>query len=185
MKSTRRKQGDRIGGQTRMAAEIHARFQIPCTRKTVQQWQLRWNPPFPSPDSGNFYSRSAGFDWVEKIYLPKMAANPGQVDLLIDASNARSRLEIAKAKRAELDLKIEEGKYIARDVAERTIAGAMKSYHAFVRRELENYQPAARREKLQQLGVSAEHIALFHAFDVQSAQLVIDKIEKQCAEMAK
>ena len=180
--NSRRPNGDLVRSQTKMATLINEHFKIPCTKQLIQDWQRRWEPPFPAHNAMGCYSRSACFEWVETVYLPKRGSKVQQ-DLLLTGENAKQELVILKAKREKFELEREQGLFIARTQHERSLNGAIKTYHAFVRRAAETYLPESRRDKLIQLGAAQEIIALFHEFDLKSSQAIIDNIEAQCAKV--
>ncbi len=175
------KRADRIVSQTRLALELTEEFKFDVSKQLIQSWQRQWNPPFPTARADGSYSRKAACAWVKKHYVK----SPAQSELLIDAFNAKSRLEIAKAKQAEFDLELQAGKFISREKSDRDLFGAMSMYHVLTRRLVETYHPDSRRDKLQQLGVSHDVIAVFHDFDLKESQKLIDRLERERDELGK
>jgi hypothetical protein len=92
---------------------------------------------------------------------------------------------VATRKTRELEFDVAEKSLINRAVATATIIGTMKRYHAFVRAEIEVHTPAARRDKLLELGVRPDVVAQFHAFDSKASMATTDRIEDRCEREAK
>lgn len=178
-KSYRGTESEEIGTQTAVAMRISSHFNIPCSAQLIQDWQRRWTPPFPRP-RGN-HNRYYWVDcekWVREEYLPKHTANGAdQTSLIVRAEKAKQELMIHKAAREKHELEVQQGKYIERAIAERTIVSVLRNYHALVRRTLEVNLPHRRKEKLSELGVNAETLASFHQYDLRSSQAIIDQVE--------
>lgn len=185
MKKKIPKQSEYIDGLTRVAVAIADKFKISCTKQSIKNWQ-KWTPGFPSPaiSGSNRYNRAECFDWIEKNYLSRGASGAAQTDLFIMSAEAEARIKIRKDEESALDIEIKRGRYIPRDTSKRTIIGALKKYHSFVRSELERGATTARREKLTLLGASPEIVAAFYEFDFEHSRLQIDRIEQRCAREA-
>jgi hypothetical protein len=99
--------------------------------------------------------------------------------LLVRSQNAKLQREIDRQERERLQLDEVKKSFINRDVADRTIIGAMRNYHDLVRRLLERNIPESNREKLQQLGASETIVALFYQFNLSGMQAVVDEIAQK------
>lgn len=169
-----------IAGLTRLAAEINGHFKISCAKQNIKNWQRR-SPPFPAPKASNRYNRAECFAWVEKFIMPSSGpVNQSELAWVTRAEQAKSEREVDRAERERFELDKEKGLYVLRSAATQTTIGVIKKYHGFVKAELESNSVADRREKLQQLGVSVEIVALFHEFDLKQAQAMVDRIEQKC-----
>lgn len=166
-----------IDGLTRLAAVIGGHFKIPCSKQNIKHWQKK-NPPFPAPTQANRYDRAACFEWVT-TYIVSEADATTQGDLFRREREAEAHLKIRKDKDAAFDFEVKRGKYIERAIANQSVIGALKSYHGFVRNELELNATATRRDKLTALGASQEIVTLFHEWDLLQMRAVIDRIEAQ------
>lgn len=170
-----------IAGLTRLAAEIAGHFKISCSKQSIKNWTSRKNPPFPAPKESNRYNRAECFAWIEKYIMPSNGpVQQSELALLEKSMRAKAEREIDRADRERFELDKEKGLYVLRSAATQTTIGVIKKYHGFVKAELESNSVADRREKLQQLGVSVEIVALFHEFDLKQAQAMVDRIEQKC-----
>src|SRR6185437_113079 len=112
--------------------------------------------------------REACFTWVKENILPKKGSSMSQAEmqkLLLDAQIAEAQSKIRKEQIASREWEAVQKKYIERSLAERTIIGFSKKYHAWVRAEFERFTVESRAEKLKELGIAAEIIIKFKDFD--------------------
>lgn len=170
-----------------IAKLIREHFGLNCDRSTISGWQSRHTPPFPRPDDNNAYNVAECFVWVELLQKRKGQGLKGPIDTqmeLLDreAASARQRQKITAAEREAFNFEIEKGLYIKRDESEFTIRASMKSYHLFVKQEIEVNNPQLRKEKLIELGASPELIAKFFEYDATASISTVDKIEKRCEQ---
>jgi hypothetical protein len=174
----------KVSGQQAMAALINQKYKVRCSRMDIQKWRGVAPEPFPAPDARNDYEVAACFAWYEKYKLPRVNGNGTTPDLFVrlEEETARNDLEGIEHERWQRDL--ERGAYLKRDVAVRTVAGALKQYHGFVKSAMEHGGPATRREKLQGLGVAAEVVSAFYEFDLLEQRKVTDAIEAECSVLA-
>lgn len=168
-----------------MAEAIAREFQTSCAKQDINFWKS-YDPPFPKCRTNNEYDQSECFKWFEKHIAPTRAkAGTAAGDLFTRAREAKAEEQITKAAHAKLELEEAEGRLIDKSVARLSTISAAKDYHAMVRREVEQTTPAARRDKLQELGAPPEVIALFHEFDLLQTKAMIDRIERACAKAAR
>lgn len=170
-----------ISGLTDLASAIEAEFKILCTKQLIQSWR-KHNPPFPSPHASMGYDRELCFQWVRDN--KGSIAGTSEADLA-KLLTAKQRIENARANREEWKFKQEQGLYLERMIANRTIAALVKEFHSFTQKEIEKYGPDTRRDKLKIMGVSEEIVALFFEWDIIESRSTLDRIEDKAEKLAK
>lgn len=165
-------------GATRIAALINGHFNISCGRNLIRNWMKEF-PPFPAPDSHGWFNIPECFEWVKVNKAPKPLTQE-ESDIYEQAKRAEAETKITKAATAKFELEELNKTYIRRDVAKHSICGAVKKYHNLVRSIIESDSTMSRREKLQQIGVTPEQVAIFYEFDLAQSRAVVDKIEREC-----
>lgn len=170
-----------IEGLTRLADIIATHFKIPCGKQTIKHWQ-RMNPPFP-PHKNNRYNKTECFEWVQKYIVPGLHEGGDElVELLARAQKAKAIEQIKKAEKATIIVDLLDKKYVDKNTAKLTTIAVVKTFHNFVRGELESGQPIERKERLASLGASPEIVAAFFEYDLKQSQALMDKIEDHCAK---
>lgn len=170
-------------GATQIAAAIKAKFGIECHRQSIVDWKKLW-PPFPASDDAGRYHLETCFAWIAEHKAPKPLTQ-AEADIYERAKRAEAETKITKAATAKFELEELNKTYIRRDVARHTVCGAVKKYHNLVRSIIESDSTMSRREKLQQIGVTPEQVAIFYEFDLAQSRAVIDKIERECERESK
>lgn len=166
-----------------IAALIRDHFKMSCDKMKIKNWQTRITPPFPYARENNEFDVQECFAWVKRFKARK--GEVSQTDLNLEsldirAAEAHANKKITAAERDRFELDKIKGEYVQRDVVETTIRTAMKSYHAFVKQEIEINNPMSRKTILQELGASPEIIAQFLERDLKASIATIDRIEKRC-----
>jgi len=95
-----------------------------------------------------------------------------------EKANALERIEHERFERAR-----DRGKYVEREVAKRTMLGALKTFHGIVKAADERNAPNERLAKLKELGVSQEIVMAFHEFDLNLGREITDERERKCAAL--
>lgn len=171
-----------------MDAHYRGRIRILITKGMVNHWRggrsLPKGAPLPPGKIGNSSRYDVGewVAWFDKWQLDryKIGTNSeldGQAANL-EAQQRQNELERIEHERFERS--VERGKWVEREVAKRTIIGALKTFHNTVKAADERNAPLARKAKLAELGVAAEVIAAFHDFDLRLAKDITDEREHQC-----
>jgi hypothetical protein len=171
-----------IDSLTATATYISHKYKISCTKHLIKYWQKK-EPPFPTATANNRFNIAQVEEWVEKHYLPNQ--NKLEEGMLAREQTAISTRKILAAENEQFDLDLRRGKYIDRDLARRTIVGALKRYHGIVRAELERNLTELRRAKLAELETSPAIMAIFLHFDLELARQTVEKIELECEKLGK
>lgn len=179
-------ESQKVDGMLRIAQWVEKNFHVNCTKSTVQFWKSL-DPPFPASDEANRYDTGEVGEWMTDYLEKKGKLVNGELKLSMDAKQleAKQRREIRKDKWDEMDFRKAQGLLIDRNKADITTKTALRMYHNFARTELERNLTDQRREKLKALGMSAEIIAEFYAWDVELARETVNNLETKCQEESK
>ncbi len=161
------------------------------TKKVISDWcKLKrldpgqHPPPGTMPGVGKRYSFSAWTGWFDKYLLDKkkLVPDPAGLPAEIDdedltAMEQREKRDAIKHRRWERD--VERGEYIHRSIALATGIAAVKRLHLMVKQEDERGHTKLRREKLLELGVSAEVVEQFAIWDKEQMRQATDRREME------
>lgn len=179
-----------------LAAHYKNRIRIFITPQLIHEWRTGniavKNCPIP-PAKIEGSSRFDGREWAawfDRHLLPHYAIGSGPAAAELDFDFARleqqrHKNELERIEHERFERELARGKYIARDVAARTLAGTIKKFHNLVKLQDERNLPLSRKEKLRELGVPEETLGKFHAWDLTQAQALTEAREVQCEEFGR
>lgn len=180
-----------VAGMDAIARLIAVKYNRQCSRQYIMRWRNLVQVPagcteqFPAPKESNRYNMAECFAWCDR-YLEPAAEKQGETqDLLQLQFEAKAKNDIEKLEHERWGRERDRGLWLKKLDAERTIIGALRQYHGAVRSLLERQDPAARRDKLRDLGVDADLVAAFFAFDLDLARATVDAVETRCKELSK
>ena len=156
-----------VEGLTHLCKLIERKFGFTLSKQYICA-KLRKDPkyivPFPKTRAGNQFVVKEVFDWLEKYYIPSRKGF--ERDLFKEAAEAKARQTIREDEEHEFQFDLEQGLYIKKADADRTIKGFAKKMWAMVRVDRERHGPAQCRDKLRELGVSPETVAAFYEWHI-------------------
>ena len=169
------------------------RVRVLISKQLLNNWRKGQIPvkgaPLPPGKIGDSSRFSVGewVVWFDEWLLPFYGVG-SKTDLDQDylklereeKANALERIEHERFERA-----VKRGKWIEREVAKRTLLGALKQFHTMVKSADERAAPIERLNKLKELGVTPEQAAAFHEFDLNLAREITDEREQQCAALGR
>jgi hypothetical protein len=177
-----------------LAAHYKNRIRIFITPQLIHEWRtgniaVKQCPLPPAKIEGS--SRFDGREWAawfDRYLLPHYAIGSGPAAAELDFDYARleqqrHKNELERIEHERFERELARGKFIARELAARTLAGTIKKFHNLVKLQDERNLPLSRKEKLRELGVPEETLGKFHAWDLAQAQALTDARETQCAEL--
>lgn len=147
-----------------ICAIIHAEFNIPCDRMKINNWQTRHSPPFPQADLNNAFNVAKCIEWVKQLQKRKGVKTVGgdeQIELLDRrADEARAQSKILDVEEKQFDFDQKRGRYVEREIANRTIINTIAEYHSEAKQSVQSF------------------------CDVELAKKIISDIEARCARIA-
>jgi hypothetical protein len=163
-------------------------FNIKVRKQTIEHWQngraIPASAPFhPVYDSAGRYDLAECFAWFEKWQLPKYkrARTPELAGIAetesIPLDELRDQDEREEIEYRKWERNKDRGEYVHKTVALATGIAAVKKLHLLVKAEDERNLPKQRRDKLAALGVPAEVLAAFEAWDIELGRTVTDRRE--------
>lgn len=137
---------------------IRAEFNISCDRMKVSYWQRKVKPPFPRPGKNNEFDVTECFAWVKAFQKRRghKAADSADAQLeLLErrAESARLNSKIRRDEEEQFDFETKKGKFIDRELANRTIMATIREYHEISKK---NITAIAQPDLAKQLIVSIE-----------------------------
>lgn len=168
-----------VQGLTAMAALIAGHFKIQCTKQYIARWRKQTPEPFPPPDANsNRFNVGECFAWVNKWILSKAKTEDSNLFHRQAEANAQNDIEALEHDRWQRDK--ERGEYIKRDVASRTTIGVIRTYHGFVKAELERRSVDTFRDKCRELSVPAEMAQNLCEYILSQRIEELNRIEARC-----
>jgi hypothetical protein len=175
-----------ISGVTRMAQAIAAKFKTTCSKQDINFWRSQ-EPRFPAPRDNGEFNQEECFEYFDKVIKPKRAALPGgtgEMDIFMQAARADAEETIRDNETSRFNFDKLQGLYVERSMSERTIVGALKKLDGFYRAGIERFGPAARKQKLELLGVPTETVREFAEWDLAQAKALVDEARGECLKAA-
>ena len=177
------------------------KLKISIDRKVISQWNQghalghnQVEPPGPIAGTKTRYSLKAWIDWFDKnllserlrvapavVVAPAAPAEDDEEDFI--AMEQREKRDAIKHRRWERDK--ERGEYVHREIALATGIAAVKRLHLMVKQEDERSLIKLRREKLLELGIAADVVETFSAWDKDQMRQATDRRELEMESAGK